>query len=169
MPDQPTDNSELIWPKGTSADSGKLLDFTELLVAGAACDPDVNTKEMAAQFEALRKPAEGPASDLPTITKITDLPTITELTAEPVKWVVDRALPYGCLTMLVGSQGSMKTMLAMYAAQAIAGHIPGRTFLGRKVMHGIPVLYIDRENPEAEISDRGRYMGIMGNRNFIYW
>jgi AAA domain len=167
MSNQPTDNSnELIWPKGQFAGAAsKLLDFTELVVAAAQSDPDVNTEELASFIEE----NAAAAANLPTISKLTDLPTITELTAEPVKWVVDRILPYGCLTMLVGSQGSMKTMLAMYAAQTIAGHTPGRTFLGRKVMHGIPVLYVDRENPEAEISDRARYMGIMGNRNFIYW
>jgi hypothetical protein len=167
MPDRPTDNnSESLWPKGTSAGgASKLMDFTELLAAGAAADPDVKVEEIAAQFENFIKESES----LPTITQLKDLPTIARLTAEPVKWVIDRMLPYGCLTMMVGSQGSMKTLLAMYASQAIAGHIPGRTFLGRKVMHGIPVLYIDRENPEAEISDRARYMGIRENENFIYW
>ena len=170
MPNQPTDNnSNEIWPKGTAAGASKLLEFTELLVAGAAADPDVKVEELAEQFENFIKETSVEAPPLPTITKLTDLPTITELTADPVKWVIENMLPYGCLTMLVGSQGSMKTMLAMYAAQAIAGHTPGRTFLGRKVMHGIPVLYIDRENPEAEVSNRARYMGIMGNRNFIYW
>ncbi len=98
-----------------------------------------------------------------------NLPTITRLSQEPVKWVVDRFHAYGCLTMLVGAQGSMKSLLATYLAQAVAGHIPGRTFLGRKVMHGIPVLFVDRENPECEVSNRARHMGIMGNANFFYW
>jgi hypothetical protein len=86
-----------------------------------------------------------------------------------VKWVVENFLPYGCLTMLIGSQGSMKSLLAMFAAQAVGGHTPGRRFLGRKVMHGIPVLYVDRENPEGEISNRSRHMGVLGNKDFIYW
>lgn len=98
-----------------------------------------------------------------------NLPTITQLSSEPVKWVVDRMLPYGGLTMLAGSQGSMKSLFGMYAAQAITTNYLNRGFLGRTVMDGIPVLYIDRENPEGEISNRARRMGILGNRNFIYW
>jgi KaiC/GvpD/RAD55 family RecA-like ATPase len=162
MPDKLTDNE--IWPVGEkTADASKLLEATSSLVADAVADPNVKTNSLRDDFLKILSVEFGP------ITKITDLPTITELTAEPVKWVIDRMLPYGCLTMVVGSQGSMKTMLAMYAAQRIAGHIPGQTFLGRKVMHGVPVLYIDRENPEAEVSGRARYMGIEGNKNFIYW
>jgi hypothetical protein len=98
-----------------------------------------------------------------------NLPTITQLSSEPVKWVVERMFPYGGLTMLAGSQGSMKSLFGMYAAQAITTNYFGRGFLGRKVLDGIPVLYIDRENPEGEVSNRARLMGIMGNRNFIYW
>jgi hypothetical protein len=96
------------------------------------------------------------------------LPTITELSQEPEKWVIDRLFLYGGLTMLTGSKGSMKSLLAMFAAQAIsASH---RKFLGRDVMFdNIPVLYVDRENPESTVSSRARYMGVLGNRDFPYW
>ena len=51
----------------------------------------------------------------------TNLPTISNLSQEPVRWIIDRLLPYGwLLTMLVGSQGSMKSILAMYASQAVS-------------------------------------------------
>jgi hypothetical protein len=96
-----------------------------------------------------------------------NLPTISELSSEPVKWVIDRMLPYGGLSMLSATQGSMKSLTALFLAQAVAA---GRNeFLGRKVMPRIPVLYIDRENPEGMISERARRMGILGNRDLIFW
>jgi hypothetical protein len=99
-----------------------------------------------------------------------NLPTISQVSTEPVKWIVDRFLPYGCLTMLVGSQGSMKTMMAMAATQAISTAYPWKKFLGRDILRGgVPVLYVDRENPESEIGLRARSMGILANQNFIYW
>jgi hypothetical protein len=105
----------------------------------------------------------------PWVTK--NLPSITQLSQEPVKWVVDRMVPYGGLTMFAGSQGSMKSLLAMYLAKAISGgsgQLEG--FLGRKVWSpSVPVLYIDRENPEGMVSERARFMGIRANRDFIYW
>lgn len=167
MPNLPTDNSNGIWPKDTS-DGGadRLLQALEDLAIDVAADPNVNPAEIAAQFDAAAK------AGLPTISKLTDLPTISKLKADPVKWVVDRLLPYGCLTMLVGSQGSMKSMFAMYVAQAISGghrDFLGRTIISDKEKHGVPVLYIDRENPEAEVSNRARYMGIWANANFTYW
>jgi hypothetical protein len=105
---------------------------------------------------------------------IEHLPSITELSQEPEKWVIDRFFLYGGLTMLTGTKGSMKSLLAMFAAQAISSG--RRTFLGRNVMFdtklvlpSIPVLYVDRENPEGIVSSRARYMGILANRDFIYW
>ncbi len=165
MPIETTDN---VWPKGTSsgADAAKLMDVLEDLAIDAATDPNVNPIKIAAQFEAAAK------AGLPTISKLTDLPTITQLASDPVRWIVDRLLPYGCLTMLVGSQGSMKSMFAMYAAQAISGghkDFLGRAIISEKDRHGVPVLYVDRENPEAEVSNRARFMGILANAEFTYW
>lgn len=117
---------------------------------------------------------------------VKNLPSISQLSAEPVKWVVDRVLPYGGLSIICGSQGSMKSLLAMFAAQAVSrvpfGEITvsltergeprlgaKHQFLGRSILHGVPVLYVDRENPEGMVSERARRMGILGNRDFIYW
>ena len=61
----------------------------------------------------------------------------------------------------------MKSLTGMYLAKAIAG--ASNTFLGRKIPRSLPVMYLDRENPEGEVSKRARLMGIMGMRDFQYW
>lgn len=102
----------------------------------------------------------------PWTSKDGNVPRIDQLSCKDVGWVVERMLPYGGLTMIVGSQGSLKSFIGMYLAKAVAG--TATTFLGRCIMHP-PVLYIDRENPEGEVSKRARLMGILGMQDFLYW
>jgi hypothetical protein len=194
VPDnKPTDNfnNEHLWPKGTSAGASKLLNFTELVAAGAACDPDVRVEELAKQFEDIAERYD-PATPTDTQTAFgpswvtQHVPTISKLSREPVKWIIDQFIPYGSITMFAGAGGSMKSWLMMQAAQRISARAAGHdselehvsvtslekpdvpTFLGRKVMYGVPVLYVDRENQEGEVGRRASMVGILGNSRFHY-
>jgi hypothetical protein len=44
-----------------------------------------------------------------------------------------------------------------------------RTFSGREIQYGAPVLYLDRENHESIVGVRSAEAGIIGNRRFYYW
>lgn len=115
-----------------------------------------------------------------------EIPRIHELSNEPVKWIVDRMFPYEGLSLLAGSQGSTKSLLALHLGHSVnSGH---NTFLGREkwtvlqrfesddkvfsykpTKPRIPVLYLDRENPEAVINSRREELGIIGDNYFRYW
>jgi hypothetical protein len=114
------------------------------------------------------------------------VPSVNQLTSEPVKWVVDRMVPYGGLTMFLGAQGSLKSYTSLNLAQCIYGAVgvpwesastfgkksgrdPSSFFVGRRVAQGCPVLFLDRENPEGEIGQRARKMGIRLMPDFKYW
>jgi hypothetical protein len=103
----------------------------------------------------------------PWTSKDGNVPRIDQLSSKEVVWVVDRMLPYGGLTMLLGSQGSMKSLFGMYLAKAVAGS--ANDFVGREIPRSLPVMYIDRENPEGEVSKRARLTGIVGMEDFQYW
>ena len=112
-----------------------------------------------------------------------NIPLISQLKPEPAKWTVDRLFPYGGLTMIAGREGDQKSLFALAAAKAISGATyPGftateegfeastrKTFLGREILHGCPVLYVDHENPESTVSERKSKLGILGRSNFYYW
>jgi len=177
MPNQPTDNE--IWPAGLTADASKLLEATESLIADAVADPNVRTnslrdsllKELGPEFltrDGQLKPGPSWVAQ--------NIPTISKLSKEPVKWIIDQFIPYGSITMFAGAGGSMKSWLMMAAAQRISSRLAGYddgstspTFLGRKVLYGVPVLYVDRENQEGEVGRRAGMLGILGNANFHYW
>jgi hypothetical protein len=118
---------------------------------------------------------------------VKNIKTVSQLDPAPPKWVVHEMFPYGCLTLLSGKQGSMKSLIALAAAKAITGapmkaetsiafdgkgnriECAKSKFLGREILHEIPVLYIDSENPQSEVSKRKEMLGILGRRNFYYW
>ena len=125
---------------------------------------------------------------------VKNIPTVTELPKESGRWVIDRIIPYGGLVMVSGEQGSLKSFFAQFAGKAVAwgGGVMFRgrmesgdqgsmnfavesvaggvgKFLGRDVMRGVSVLYIDRENALSTVNDRIEQMGIMGNKNYFYW
>jgi len=126
-----------------------------------------------------------------------NIPLVHTLTKDEPKWVVDRMFPRGGLSILCSKQGGNKSLIALLAAQAITGavqspdedhsalafnvsmdfaadqskRIPfqGSTFLGRAVPRPFPVLYIDRENSESEVTRRRLRTGLMQRDNFHYW
>jgi hypothetical protein len=97
-----------------------------------------------------------------------NLPSISQLSTEPVRWLVHEMFPYGGLSMVSSKAGGKKSLFAMFLAKALAG-VMVDDFLGREIPRHIPVLYIDRENPEGMVSERARFMGIVVNRDFMYW
>jgi len=117
---------------------------------------------------------------------IKNIPTVSQLDKTPPKWVVERLFPYGCLSLLCGKQGAQKSLIGLLAAKAITGAAckgysatfdgmgnrltdsKGK-FLGREILHEVPVLYVDAENPQSEVSNRIQKIGILGRRNFHYW
>jgi hypothetical protein len=102
---------------------------------------------------------------------IRNVPRIDQLPRGEQKWVIDNLLPFAGLAMLSGKQGSQKSLLAMFLAQGISGrsHCLGRCVLSEQQRFGAPVLYLDRENPVAEVNKRREKIGILGNQDFRYW
>jgi AAA domain len=114
---------------------------------------------------------------------------VTELLKLPnPRWLVDRMIPYGGVTIFCSPQGGQKTTMALALSRAISNPSAfGNQFLGRDIVpharrmtkdgfmigsygaSGLPVLYIDRENPPAEIGSRLRRMGLLASRDFLYW
>jgi len=126
-----------------------------------------------------------------------NIPLIQTLTSNEPKWVIDRLLPFGGLSILCSKQGGNKSLLALLAAKAITGAIQspddehstlafdvsadfaadnhkripfdGTTFLGRAVPRPYPVYYIDRENGESEVTRRRLRIGLLARDNLRYW
>jgi 5S rRNA maturation endonuclease (ribonuclease M5) len=88
---------------------------------------------------------------------VRNIPTLGALSTEPLRWLVHELFPFGGVTMLAGNMGSMKSMLALFAAGAIEA---GTEFLGRKVDAPTRVLVVDRENSEGDIGSRKHRMGL---------
>lgn len=93
------------------------------------------------------------------------IPLIGNLSPKPVTWLIPKLQPETGLGMIASKQGGQKSMTALVMAGAIA---QGGTFLGRKVSRACPVLYVDRENPEAVVSERATKLGITSD-NLRYW
>lgn len=115
-------------------------------------------QEFVPRFEELRDEAARPWV-------VRNIPTLGALSTEPPKWLVHELFPHGGVTMLAGNMGSMKSLLALFAAGAIEA---GTEFLGRKVLKPTKVLYVDRENSENDIGVRKHRIGLP-NTEVHYW
>ena len=94
-----------------------------------------------------------------------NIPFIGDLSSEPQEWIVDRFLPMHGYLLLSAKYGGCKSLTALVSASGIAS---GTSVFGRKVLRPIPVLYIDRENPQGTIGDRCARLGIPENQ-IHYW
>jgi hypothetical protein len=95
------------------------------------------------------------------------VPKARQLSDKPVKWLVDKMLLEHGLHLFSGKPGAMKTMLAIMLSRAVA---TGETFMDRANMSvDIPVVYVDKENPEAEVRRRCRALGLLDLDNFYIW
>lgn len=90
----------------------------------------------------------------------------SQLSSEPPRWLVEDFILEHGLTMLTGKQGSGKSLLALWVADAVAR---GTSFAGRKAMRAPFVVYVDKENPEAEVYQRLSRMGLSDLTNLWIW
>jgi hypothetical protein len=90
-----------------------------------------------------------------------------ELSDEPQSWLVHELLLEHGLHLFSGKPGSMKSLLALMLCKAACS---SEAFLGRKNI-GAPVkaVYIDRENPQAEVRKRCFALGLLHLPNFRVW
>lgn len=95
----------------------------------------------------------------------TQLPS--ELSAEPPSWLLDEFIGESVLTLIHGTQGHGKSMLALWIAKAIA---TGSELLGRKgTGYGRPVIFVDKENPQSIVRKRLEAIGALDLKNLFYW
>jgi AAA domain len=90
-----------------------------------------------------------------------------ELSDEPQSWLIDQLLLEHGLHLFSGKPGSMKSLLALMLCKSTCS---AESFLGRKNI-GAPVkaVYIDRENPQAEVRKRCFALGLLHLPNFRVW
>lgn len=84
--------------------------------------------------------------------------------AEPTRWVWDRTLPEGALSILAGKPKTGKTTLIRALAVAVS---EGRQILDRDTAAG-PVVYLSLEDPEALTREEFRRLGPEGGALSIY-
>jgi hypothetical protein len=95
----------------------------------------------------------------------TDVPDLLSLEVEPVAWLVEGMIPRAALTLVAGEPGSYKSWLALCLARAVA---EGAPFLER-ACPPLPVLYLDRENPQAVVRERMDALGIRSAESLRVW
>ena len=89
-----------------------------------------------------------------------NVPFISQLSDKPQEWIVDRLLPENGYLLVTGKFGGQKSLSALHMAHGIA---TGEPVWGREVLRPTPVLYIDRENPQATVSERRTRLGMPPN------
>lgn len=94
-----------------------------------------------------------------------NIPFVSELSSVPQEWIVDRFLPMHGYLLISAKYGAQKSMVALLTAWGIEA---GTAVLGRKVTRPVPVLYLDRENPQGTIGDRCNHLGVPANQ-IRYW
>lgn len=113
-------------------------------------------------------PDSGENGDSPAARKIldyADVPDLLSLAVEPVSWLVDRMIPRAALTLVAGEPGSYKSWLALCLGRSVA---EGAPFLERACPR-LPVLYLDRENPQAVVRERMDALGIRSAEQLRVW
>jgi hypothetical protein len=118
-------------------------------------------------LQMLEREARG-AGDSPAARKIldyADVPDLLSLAVEPVSWLVDRMIPRAAVTLVAGEPGSYKSWLALCLGKAVAAGAP---FLER-ACPALPVLYLDRENPQAVVRERMDALGIRSAERLRVW
>jgi hypothetical protein len=120
-----------------------------------------------------------------------NIPAVSEISTAPQKWLIDRMIPYGCLTVLYGEKGAAKSLFSLFMAKYLSAPMPkqflGRQIAGEAAVRGwetegeeedftesefcapVPVLYLDRENPRATIGERRGKIGLLARKEFKYW
>jgi hypothetical protein len=95
------------------------------------------------------------------------IPVPSKTPHQELVWLLDEMLLEGGLHQFSGKWGSMKSMLLVILSECLCNGKPfaERVNVGRK----IPVVYIDKENPPAEVERRLRALGLYELDNFRAW
>ena len=117
--------------------------------------------EMLSQYG----PGENGFAPAPKIRDFPDVPDLLTLEVEPVSWLVERMIPRAAVTLVAGEPGSYKSWLALCLGRSVA---EGSPFLERACPQ-LPVLYLDRENPQAVVRERMRVLGIQSAERLRVW
>jgi hypothetical protein len=115
--------------------------------------------------EMLSGPGENGAAPAAKIRDFADVPDLLALPVEPVSWLVERMIPRAAVTLVAGEPGSYKSWLALCLGRAVA---EGAPFLERACPQ-MPVLYLDRENPQAVVRERLQVLGIRSAERLRVW
>jgi Bifunctional DNA primase/polymerase, N-terminal/AAA domain len=95
------------------------------------------------------------------------VPKASQLSTEPLTWIVEEVILEHGLHLFSGKPGSMKSLTALLLAKSI---LTNTEFMGRKAAgRPVTVVYIDRENPQAEVRKRCAALGLLDLENFRVW
>ena len=94
-----------------------------------------------------------------------DVPDVLSLPANPIAWLVDGMIPCAAVTLVAGEPGSYKSWLALSLARSVS---EGEPFLERACPR-LPVLYLDRENPQSVVRERMNLVGIGSAERLRVW
>jgi len=115
--------------------------------------------------EILSDSGESGASPAAKIRDFPDVPDLLALPVEPVSWLVERMIPRAAVTLVAGEPGSYKSWLALCLGRSVS---EGAPFLDR-ACPALPVLYLDRENPQAVVRERMQVLGIRSAEHLRVW
>jgi hypothetical protein len=94
-----------------------------------------------------------------------DVRPVLEYSAAEIRYVVDRLIAAGTVTVLSGDSGCGKTTIAIAIANAVARGVP---FGGMRTSKR-PVIVLDRENPLPVVVDRNKRLGISDGNGLTIW
>lgn len=95
---------------------------------------------------------------------LASLPKLRSLEQKPPKWHWPSMIGEGCLTLIAGEPGAMKSMLLQSFACGIS---QGK--LWTTECDPQPVIYLDRENPLAVVQQRTETFELDNEDNLWYW
>ena len=99
------------------------------------------------------------------IVSVRDVPSIWELKTPELEWGVEDLIQAKSIAMIAGASGVGKSMLALDLGGKILRGLP---FLGRKTKAS-PVLFLDRESPQATFRERLDLLSIEAHSDFHVW
>jgi hypothetical protein len=131
----------------------------------------VKRKSTKADFTQLLKEAtEYSGGDIRTEDfRIIDFSTLMDRSHDEQGWIVDNIVPRKGLVAFAGLPGSFKSYFSLYIASCVAGK---KQVLDTFNTQQVPILFIDKENPEREFQTRVKALNIdpsLYKDNLFYW
>ncbi len=97
----------------------------------------------------------------------TNVPIPSQIPTEVQRYFINKMIMEHGLHLISGDKGSLKTMFQLMLARALC---EGTDLLGRaNIRQPLRVVYVDRENPKAEMQRRIRALGLHDLKNFYLW